>query len=466
MAKVARAAVGVGIGLLVVSVLGAPRVIAGDPFGQHPGQPLRIEDYYRMQAVGGVAISPDGQTVTFTVSTRIEATNGSTVESYVVPADGSAPPRRITPVRAETPAPGIVSPDGRWTVVLRDAPRPKPATPPVSDFERRHAERFKGAIFDWMEFQRDGQPFPAPDPSARPAQQVVLRPVSGGGSEKVLFDQDLRPTGLVWHPGGAMMAFTADPSWREETKYDHPNLWTVTTDGRVTRLTDDGYVYGDVDFSPDGKFMSYARSFGTDMVIGQKLNHGGPRDLFVRPVDGGGEPVNLTASWDLEPGNASWSPDGRHLYFTAAVGGESHLFRVAVPGAGAAGAAPAARVEQVTTGARRLNGLVIDRGFTTIAYTVGVHDAPADVYVAKIDGTGERRLSNVHRAFMDHVAFGRTERLRWKSYDGTPIEGWVTLPPGYEFLYQSKTHSYTLPCTSYSPHALGWYCPTAVVRPR
>ncbi len=429
MARMARAAVGVGIGFLIAGVSNAPRIVAG---GQHPAQPLRIEDYYRLQTVGGVAMSPDGQTVTFTVSTRVEATNGSTVESYVVPADGSAPPRRAAPAKTEAPAPGTVSPDGKWRVILRDTPRPRPAAPPASDFERRHAERFKGAIFDWMEFQRDGQPFPAPDPAARPAQQIVLQPLGGAESEKVLFDEDLRPTGIVWHPGNAMVAFTADPSWREETKYDHPNLWTVTTDGRVTRVTEDGYVYSDVDFSPDGKYMSYARSFGTDMVIAQKLNHGGPRDLFVRPVDGRGGPVNLTASWDLEPGNSSWSPDGRHLYFTAATGGESHLFRVAVPGAGAAGAAPVARVEQVTTGERRLNGLVIDRGFTTIAYTVGVHDAPADVYAAKIDGTGERRLSNVHTAIKDDVVFGRTERLRWKSYDGTPIEGWITLPPGYD----------------------------------
>jgi dipeptidyl aminopeptidase/acylaminoacyl peptidase len=430
--------------------------------GQSSARPLTIEDYYRVLTVGGVALSPDGRWVAFTVSTRVEATNGSQVESYLVPADASAQPRRVThdgkgvtapaftsagrlryavagqswtvdpadaaatPVRAEAATPGTVSPDGKWTVVLRDkaAPAAKPA--PVTDFERRHAERFKGAIFDWMEFQRDGQPFPAPNPAARPAQQVVLQPVGSTGSEKVLFDQDLRPTGVAWHPQGTRIAFVADPSWRQEIKYERPNIWMVTTEGRVTRVTDDGYVYGDLDFSPDGRYLSYARTFGTDMVIEQKLNHGGPRDLFVRPVDGG-EAVNLTASWDLEPGNANWSPDGRHIYFTASIGGESHFFRVAVP---AAGQSP--KVEQVTSGPRRLGGLVVDRKFSTIAYTVGVHDAPADVYVARIDGSGERRVSDIHKALKQEIAFGRTERLQWKSVDGTPIEGWVTLPPGYD----------------------------------
>ena len=38
------------------------------------------------------------------------------------------------------------------------------------------------------------------------------------------------------------------------------------------------------------------------MIIEQKLNHGGPSDLFVRPA-AGGQAINLTADWDLEPGS-------------------------------------------------------------------------------------------------------------------------------------------------------------------
>jgi len=50
----------------------------------------------------------------------------------------------------------------------------------------------------------------------------------------------------------------------------------------------------------------------------------------------------------------------------------------------------------VTKGPRRLNNLTIDKAFTTIAYTVGLHDAPGDLYAANIDGTNERRLTDVH----------------------------------------------------------------------
>jgi len=164
----------------------------------------------------------------------------------------------------------------------------------------------------------------------------------------------------------------------------------------------------------------------------------------VRPVEGG-EPTNLTASWDLDPGRTWWSPDSRFIYFTAGVGGESHLFRVSVPGA---------RVEQVTTGPRRLGSLTIDRAFRRIVYTVGVHEAPPEVYSATIDGTDERRLTAVHDAIRAEVAFSRAERLRWPSVDGTEIEGWLTMPYGYD----TARGPYPLIVTSHGgPHSATGY---------
>lgn len=421
------------------------------------GRALAIEDYFRIQSVGGPRISPDGRWVQFTVSTRIEEDNSTRTETHVVPADGSAASRRVLhygrdieragwtgesrliyaadgqswvidpgvpaapPAGAPTPPRGAPSPDGAWIALTQDRPQPARESGAATDFERRHEERFKGAIFDWKDFQRDGAPFPAPDPTARPAIRVAIQPAAGGDT-RVLVDLDLRPSNLVWHPDGRRLAFTADSHWRDELSYERPDLWMVTLDGEVTRLTDDGYVYSDLGFSPAGRYLSYTRSYGTDLIISQTLDHGGPRDLYVRPV-AGGEPVNLTAHWDLDPGQTEWSPDGRFLYFSAGIGGESHIFRVSVPDG---------RVEQLTSGPRRLGGVTFDRAFKRIAYIVGVHDAPPDVYVANVDGGDERRLTDLHRAVVAEITFSRAERLEWPSYDSTRIEGWLLFPYGYE----------------------------------
>jgi dipeptidyl aminopeptidase/acylaminoacyl peptidase len=239
----------------------------------------------------------------------------------------------------------------------------------------------------------------------------------------MLVARDLRPTGLVWHPNNQVLAFLADDDFRNEQAYERTDIFLVSVDGKVDRLTDDLYVYGDLDYSPDGKYLSFARTFGTDKVINEKLNHGGPRDLFVRAVDGTADAINLTASWDLEPGQTTWSPDSRFMYFTAATGGESQLFRVSVPGG---------KVEQVTKGERRIGGLTFDRAMKRIAYTVSTHDQPGEVYSANIDGTGEKKLSDVNGAFLASKTIGKTERLRWPSKDGTQIEGWLTLPAEFD----------------------------------
>ncbi|NJD20018.1 MAG: S9 family peptidase, partial [Gemmatimonadetes bacterium] len=83
---------------------------------------------------------------------------------------------------------------------------------------------------------------------------------------------------------------------------------------------------------------------------------------------------------------------------------------------------------------RRLNGLDFDRAMHRMTYTVGELDRPAEVWASDVDGRNERRLTDVHGDFMAELAVGATpsRRVRWRSYDGTPIEGFLLFPHGYE----------------------------------
>ncbi len=438
---------------LPLTILAAFIAAAMPVASQTPRRALTIEDYYRIQTIGSPALSDDGRSVTYTVSTRVESDNSTRSETWTVASDGKGEPRLVEGASAGRRGRGtgggrgrgtsVTSPDGKWTAETVDRTQPKSEPVYASDFEKRHQERFKGAIFDWKDFQRDGQPFPAPNQRALPASQIAIRPASGG-DPKMLTDMDVRPAGLAWNPAGTALIFLADPDWRDELEYESPDLWTVTLDGNVTRLTDDGYVYSDPAYSPDGRYISYVRDPGTDMIIQQKLNHGGPSDLYVTPVSGG-RPINLTAAWDLEPGPTRWSPDGRFIYFTAAIGGESHLFRAAVPDG---------KVEQVTKGARRIGSLSYDKAMTTIAYTVTSHDRLPDVFAANIDGTNERRLTNINRDLASEVAFSTADTLHWASRDGTRIEGWLLHP----YAYDPARGPYPLIVVSHGgPHAAAGY---------
>jgi dipeptidyl aminopeptidase/acylaminoacyl peptidase len=430
------------------------------------GRALTIEDYYRVKTVGAPQMSPDGRWVAYTVSSRIEATNADSSSVWLAITDGSSSPRRVNPqgTHATTPNwddPGrltfssggrrwslnparpdslsesgdvaqqggqagrrLLSPNGRWTATVRNMPPQRRDRVFGSDFERRHEERFRGVQFDWLNFQQDGQPFPVPnraDPAITPPQEIFVSQ-NGDSAARQLTRIGVRPAGVQWNRDGTMLLFTADMDYRDERRYAAADVYTVTLDGRVRSVTTDAdYHHTDASFSPDGRWILYTRQLSTNAVIAKKLNHGGPDDLVVVPANGGTERV-LTADWDYLPGSPTWSPDGKFIYFTGGVGGTTHLFRVASSGG---------PVVQVTTGERRISGISFDKTLSKMAYTVGLIEQPADVYVANVDGTGERRISNANTEFLREVALGKADRLLFPSQDGTQIEGWLLYPHNY-----------------------------------
>jgi dipeptidyl aminopeptidase/acylaminoacyl peptidase len=471
---------------------------SGAAHAQAAGRALAIEDYYRVKTVGGPELSPDGKWVAYTVSTRIEATNDNTSEVWLAAFDGSSPPKRVSADAANATAPQwlddgrlrfasngramvldpatpdrvtesdaavgrggrgggrggrgggggggpMASPDGKWTAVVRDTPPPKRTPVYESEFAKRHEERFKGVEFDWIEFQRDAAPFPLPnaaDPDVNPPQEIFLTPT--GGAEAQLTHLGLRPAGANWSREGTTLVFTADSGYRNERLYGRSDIWTVGVDGRLARLTSGtDFSYAGARYSPDGKWILATRSTPTDAVIAKKMDHGGPVDIVV--FANGSRETNLTGDWDYLPSQPFWSPDGKYIYFTGGIGGTTHLFRVA-PTGGA--------VEQVTTGQRRLSAFSYDRALSKMAYQVGRFEAPSEIWVAGIDGKGERQLTHVHDAFTSEVALSRAERLNFKSADGTPVEGWLFYPYGY----RPNTGPYPLIVANHGgPHSANEY---------
>ena len=76
------------------------------------------------------------------------------------------------------------------------------------------------------------------------------------------------------------------------------------------------------------------------------------------------------------------------------------------------------------------------------------------MYSANIDGTNERKLSDVHGRIVAEIGFSKAERLKWPSNDGTQIEGWLMFPHGYD----AAQGPYPLIVTSHGgPHAATGY---------
>lgn len=266
---------------------------------QSRGRALTIEDYYRVKSIGGVAMSRDARWIAYTVSTRVEATNGNKSEVWLVPFDGSAPPLRASPDTLSASNPSwqsdgtlrftasgrifvidprtpnvwgiagtaeagggrggegrgggggggrggrggggggnarVPSPDGQLVAMLRDTPVPRrEVVPALSEFEKRHEERFKGATFDWLDFHRDGAAFPTPngkDPLINPPQEIAIA-AANGSNDRTITRLGVRPTGIQWLRDGSGIIFSADSAYRDELVYGRTDIWTVAKIGRA-----------------------------------------------------------------------------------------------------------------------------------------------------------------------------------------------------------------------------------------
>ena len=86
-------------------------VLANTPMTQRP---MTVEDLFQFKRVGPPSISPDGRWVAYAVSEIVDShQNKSQSRLWLVPTDGSGPPRQLTNGTAKDTNPKW-SPDGRW----------------------------------------------------------------------------------------------------------------------------------------------------------------------------------------------------------------------------------------------------------------------------------------------------------------------------------------------------------------
>ena len=444
-------------------------VAAGSLSAQQRG--LRPEDYYDLVTVSHVAVSPLGDLVAFTVTSVQEAENRRHREVWMQllqngrpdgapyrftdPTEDSHSPRwapdgsmlAFTSRRGEDPntswfvrvsGPGgeafhiegvrgapIWSGDGRWIGYTFSEAReddegvenregwvaPDAVSRTLSD------ERFDGRVVTSTRYKKDGQLTLRTHFSVTPKAQLYVVS-SSGGRPRQLTDVAFNVEDVSWAFDARLIYFTGDEGEDDEqVRENRSDLWVARlTDGSVTKLTFSDGAGSSPAVSPDGGRIIFVLAGG----------RGEPVDLMVVNVASDGiflgVPQNLTSSWDLEPMSPQWSADGTGVYFSARIGGGEHLFRV--PAAGGT-------VTQITQGPRTLRSVSFSGRGHVMAYVSSDAVSPTELYVARGDGSSERRATGFNDDWLDDVTLNAPERLTWTVGDGTEIEGWVIKPVGY-----------------------------------
>ena len=452
-----------------LGLLGAAWVLLATTPGPAAAQRgLQPADYYDLVTVGYVAVAPEGDLVAFTVTRVLEEENSRRREiwmqalengrpagdpySFTAPTGDSYAPRwspdgsllSFTSRRGDddnttwfvrVSGPGgeafhiegvrgapVWSADGEWIAYLALAEDAETEErdgwiAPDALSNTLDPERFDGRVVTSTRYKADGTLELRPHFSANESADLYLVS-AGGGVPRRLTTLPFDKSGVAWSSDGRTIYFSGDEDQDDESsEVLSRDIWAVrVTDGSVTALTPNPGSETSPSPSPDGTRLAFVFT----------AERGAERDLMVVDVGGDGRftavPVNLTQGWDLEPGAPLWSADGTAILFSASVSGNRHLFRV--PAAGGP-------VVQVTDGERQLTSISLsDRGHI-MAYAATDAVSPTELYVARGDGTAERRATGFNEALLDRVSLVPPERLTWIVDDSVEVEGWVIKPVDY-----------------------------------
>ncbi|MFO0094559.1 MAG: S9 family peptidase [Gemmatimonadaceae bacterium] len=405
----------------------------------------------RVVGVGSPTLSADGRSAAFVVSRPNYAANRSESQLWRV-ALPNGTPELLTPGRTSVSQPQW-APAGRALAFLSpDAEgRNQLWVLPGSGGEARQVTSHPTAVehFSW---RPDGAAlaFAATDEEPRKegearfvttfdvgAQDIFLRrtlrpqhiwtvPATGGAATRVTsgtrtLQFSLPPGGgpspLSWSPDGAQIAFTRTVA-PQTGKNDSTQIAVVTVaTGDVRALTGNRTFERFALWSPDGRTLAYLQPRD------RNREGGFVTEVYTVPV-AGGAPRSVTRALDRHILRADWLADGSGMLVAAA--DQTTMAAWIVPLDGAAQRLPLG--DLVLTGGF---GADIERSADGLfVFTATSPHRPAELYVMTSASATPQRLTDFN-AWAATVAFGRTERVTWRS-DNFEADGVLTYPPDFD----------------------------------
>ena len=330
------------------------------------------------------------------------------------------------------------------------------------------------------------------DPDAN--NQIYLLNVDGGEARR-LTNHPTAPGTLTWAPDGKSIYFLAsddktpeekdkdrlrdDVYSFEENNFKQRHLWTTDLDGKTRRITEGNWNVGGYELSADGKRIAMQRSPSPLLEFSDRtevwvmdVNGANARQLtknmvpesnaslspdgstvlftsgsneqfdiyyngkiFLVPAAGGVAKVLLPdVGYEVE--NASWSTDGKSIYFTANMGVHNEIMKVDVA---------TKQVTQITKGDHSLGGWTFNEDAGLHVFTRNTADRPSEVnLLAAAAGSQPRRVTAVFEDELAKFKTARQEKITWKGQDGVTIEGLLMYPldytPGTRYPLIVQTH--------------------------
>jgi dipeptidyl aminopeptidase/acylaminoacyl peptidase len=437
--------------LALLSVL--PFALSSINFAQSPApsKTPTIDQSLETFSVSSPQISPDGKHVIYEQSQTNWDNNSFDTELWI--ADAANGERHLLTVRAGSSSSAAWSHDGKWIAFLSDRPAAIKDSPggkrqlyvmPGDGGDAQQITKLENGVnaFEWApDSKRIAIAAEAPEPKAMkdrkeyfgdyhvihadyqmahlwvvevPQADSAGRIAKAADPRLLTKGDDFSVDGFSFSPDGTRIAFSAtrDPDLISGFSAD---IYTVTVpDGAVKKIVDTPGPDGNPHWSPNGKQIAY------NTANGAKYFYYADQRIAVVSADGG-TPQVLTTKFDEDADLLRWAPDG--IYFSALQKSTSCLFllnlttrdiqKIEMPGSTIAGQ------------------FSFSKDFKEVAYRGAGENQYGEIYASSLPQGKPTQITHAGDQLSAFTVAHR-EVVRWKSGDGTQIEGVLYKPADFD----------------------------------